>query len=88
MDRTRQKVWLAVCAGALLLVVAVLYFALPAHSLPALMPGHVSASDSEAGHHHIKHGIAALGVGLALIAYAWMNSGPAARSEQDKASVA
>lgn len=82
MDRKRQKVWLAVIGGALLLLVAVVYFALPAHSLPAQMPGHVSASDSEAGHHHIKHGIAALGVGLALVAYAWMNSGPAAKRDQ------
>ena len=39
---------LAVLAGCLLLVVAALYFAEPAHSLPAFFPGHVGAGDAEA----------------------------------------
>ena len=66
----------AVILGILLLVVAVIYFVEPAHSLPSFFPGHVSAGDSEAGHHHVKHGIAALVVALALFAFAWFASGP------------
>jgi hypothetical protein len=67
---------LAALAGCLLLVVAAVYFAEPAHSLPAFFPGHVSAGDAEANHHHVKHGIAALAVALAAFAYAWFQSGP------------
>ena len=70
---------LAVVAGCLLLAVAALYFALPAHSLPAFLPGHASAHGAEAGHHHVKHGIAALVVALVAFAYAWFATGPAAR---------
>jgi hypothetical protein len=69
---------LAALAGCVLLAIAVLYFAVPAHSLPAFVPGHVGAGDPEAGHHHVKHGIAALAVALAAFAYAWFATGPAA----------
>ena len=58
---------LAALAGCVLLVVAVVYFAVPAHSLPSFFPGHVSAGDAEANHHHVKHGIAALAVALARL---------------------
>jgi len=52
---------LAALAGCLLLVVAALYFAEPAHSLPSFFPGHEAGS----AHHHVKHGIAAFLVGRA-----------------------
>ena len=79
MTRTsRMPALLAGLAGCLLLVVAALYFAEPAHSLPSFFPGHVGAGDAEAAHHHVKHGIAALAVALAAFAYAWFQSGPAA----------
>jgi drug/metabolite transporter (DMT)-like permease len=68
----------AAIAGVLLLVVAGVYIAEPAHALPSFFPGHVGAGDSEYGHHHIKHGIAALAVALAAFAYAWFNTGPKA----------
>lgn len=49
--------------GVALVVVAVVYFAEPAHSLPAFFPGH--AVHARGGHKHgIKHGVAALVVGL------------------------
>jgi hypothetical protein len=76
---SRMPALLAGLAGCLLLVLAALYFAEPAHSLPSFLPGHVGAGDAEAGHHHVKHGIAALAVALAAFAYAWLHSGPAAR---------
>lgn len=70
----------AVLAGCLLLVVAAIYFAEPAHALPGFFPGHVGASSSEYGHHHVKHGIAALAVALAALAYAWFTTGPSGRA--------
>jgi hypothetical protein len=80
--RAHATVIAAGLAGTLLLLLAVVYFALPAHSLPGVVPGHVSAGDAEAAHHHVKHGVAALAVGLAVLAYAWMNSGPAAKARR------
>jgi uncharacterized membrane protein HdeD (DUF308 family) len=66
----------AVVLGVVLIVVAIVYFVEPAHSLPSFFPGHVSTSNSEANHHHTKHGIAALVVALACFAFAWFQSGP------------
>lgn len=50
--------------GVLLLVVAAVYFLMPADQLPSFMPGH-AAGDT---HIHTKHGIIAGVVGLALLA--------------------
>jgi uncharacterized membrane protein HdeD (DUF308 family) len=66
----------AVALGVLLVIVAIVYFVEPAHSLPSFFPGHVSASSGEANHHHTKHGIAAIVVALACFAFAWFQSGP------------
>jgi hypothetical protein len=53
--------------GALLIVVAVVYFVIPADSLPSFLPGH------EAGlaRPRMKHGIASGAVGVVLIAAGW-----------------
>jgi hypothetical protein len=69
---TVNKIVVAVCAvlGVLLIVAAVVYWIEPAHSLPSFFPGHEAGSS----HHHVKHGIAALVVGLALLAAAWFAS--------------
>ena len=66
----------AAIVGILLIVVAVIYFVEPAHSLPSFFPGHVSAASSEAKHHHTKHGIAALVVALGCFVFAWFATGP------------
>lgn len=68
----------AVIVGLALIAVAVVYWIEPARSLPGFFPGHEKGSS----HHHVKHGIAALVVGLAVLAFAWFQSGrkPAARS--------
>jgi uncharacterized membrane protein HdeD (DUF308 family) len=63
---------LAVVVGILLIVVAAVYFAEPAKSLPSFFPGHTAGSN----HHHVKHGIAALLVGLACLVFAWFTTGP------------
>ena len=72
----RRLVIPAVIVGILLIVVAVIYFVTPEHSLPSFFPGHSSASSAEANHHHTKHGIAALVVALAVFAFAWFQTGP------------
>jgi hypothetical protein len=64
---------LALVLGVILIVVALVYWAEPADSLPGFFPGHSSA---ELDHHHFKHGIAAFLLGLACIAFAWFRSGP------------
>jgi hypothetical protein len=55
--------------GVVLLVVAAVYFLMPADQLPAFFPGH-AAGDS---HVHTKHGIVAAVVGVVLLAAGqWM----------------
>ena len=71
---------LAVVLGVALIVVGIIYFAEPAKSLPSFFPGHASGSSSEATHHHTKHGIAAVLVGLACFVFVWFNTGPKKRS--------
>jgi len=61
----------AIVLGLALIAVAVVYWALPADSLPGFMPGHEAGS----GHHHLKHGIAAFLVGVALLVFAWFQTG-------------
>ena len=58
---------IAYVVGALLIVVAVVYFMMPADSLPSFLPGH------EAGlmRPRTKHGIASAVVGVVLIAVGW-----------------
>ncbi len=67
VPRSRALAYAAVLVGLLLIVVAIVYWAEPARSLPSFFPGHESGSS----HHHFKHGIAAFLVGLAVLAYAW-----------------
>jgi hypothetical protein len=62
---------LALVAGILLIAVAVVYWALPADSLPSFFPGHQAGSD----HHHVKHGIAAFLLGAACLVFAWFRTG-------------
>ncbi|HVH52015.1 MAG TPA: hypothetical protein VM690_07705 [Gaiellaceae bacterium] len=71
MDRRRLLVWLAILAGIALIVIAVVYWAEPAKSLPSFFPGHQAGS----AHHHVKHGIASFLVGLACLVFAWFNTG-------------
>ena len=69
---SRLLVILAGLVGIALIVIAIVYWAEPAKSLPSFFPGHEAGSS----HHHVKHGIASLLVGLALLAFAWFQSGP------------
>jgi uncharacterized membrane protein HdeD (DUF308 family) len=86
MDRNLRKLILpAVILGVVLIVVAVVYFIEPEHSLPSFFPGHASTTSAEANHHHTKHGIAALVVALACFAFAWFQTGPKAGSAGSQA---
>jgi hypothetical protein len=68
----RLLVILAVVAGVALIVIAAIYWAEPAKSLPGFFPGQQAGS----GHHHVKHGIAAFLVGIACLVFAWFRTGP------------
>jgi uncharacterized membrane protein HdeD (DUF308 family) len=67
---------LAIVLGIALIVVGIVYFVEPAKSLPSFFPGHEAGST----HHHAKHGIAAVLVGLACFVFVWFNTGPKKRS--------
>jgi uncharacterized membrane protein HdeD (DUF308 family) len=69
----------AAILGVVLIVIGVVYIALNEHDIPSFFPGHVSHASS---HHHVKHGIAAILLGLACLAFAWFRTGP-----RDRASV-
>ena len=72
MPESRLLIALAILAGLALFVVAGIYFAEPAKSLPSFFPGHAAAATT----HHVKHGIAAAVVGLALMVFAWFATAP------------
>jgi hypothetical protein len=76
MPKSRWLTFAALVIGIVLIVVAVIYWAEPARSLPGFFPGHQSGSN----HHHTKHGIAAFLVGLACLAFAWFQSAPKKRA--------
>ena len=76
MTKNRKLIVPAIVVGIVLIVIAGVYFAEPAHSLPSFFPGHESGSN----HHHVKHGLLALVLGLGCFVFAWFQTGPASRS--------
>jgi hypothetical protein len=55
--------------GVILLVIAAVYFVIPADQLPSFLPGH----EAGVSRVHVKHGVVAGVVGLALLAAGvWM----------------
>jgi phosphate/sulfate permease len=73
MRNDKLLVVIAILVAALLVAIGVVYFAEPADSLPSFFPG---SSSVELDHHHIKHGLAAVLLGVACLAFAWFRSGP------------
>jgi hypothetical protein len=53
--------------GIALIIVAAVYFVVPADHLPGFFPGHQTGLMRP----HIKHGVVAGGVGVVLLAVAW-----------------
>ena len=76
MRNDRLLALLAVIVGIVLILISIVYFAEPAKSLPGFFPGHQGGSN----HHHTKHGIASLLVGLACFVFAWFKVGPEAHA--------
>ncbi len=63
--------WLAILLGIIFVIVGIIYFITPAHSLPSFFPGF----DASTAKTHLKHGIGAIGLALACFAFAWFNTG-------------
>jgi hypothetical protein len=73
MQKNKQLILPAVVLGVVLVVIAVLYWAMTASDLPSFFPGHQAGSTT----HHVKHGIAAFLLGVACFVFAWFQTGPA-----------
>lgn len=71
MNKRRLYMVLLIIIGVALIALAVYYWVTPAGSLPSFFPGHLAGS----AHKHIKHGVAALVVGIVCFMAAWMLSG-------------
>ena len=78
MTKNRSLIILAVIAGVVFVVIAVIYFAEPAKSLPSFFPA-ISRAPT---HHHTKHGIAAVVVAIGAFVLAWFQTGPGARDRR------
>ena len=65
----------AACLGVAVVcvVVALVYFAKTADALPTFFPGHKTGSTR----HHIKHGIAFIGLAVLALVGAWFTTAPA-----------
>jgi hypothetical protein len=61
----------ALAAGLAFVLLAVVYWALPADSLPSWLPGHKQHSHPRHGHHHKRHGLAAFVLGVTALGVAW-----------------
>ena len=72
MTKNPKLIPVAIVLGIVLIVVAIVYFVDSASALPSFFPGHQAGS----AHHHTKHGIAALIVGLLCFVFAWFQTGP------------
>jgi len=70
MSRWKVLMILLIVLGVALVAVAVYYWVTPAGSLPSFFPGHLAGS----AHKHVKHGLAALIVGILCFIGAWMVS--------------
>jgi hypothetical protein len=73
MTKNRKLIIPAILLGTLLIAIAIVYFVSTASDLPSFFPGHKAGSST----HHVKHGIAALLLGLACYVLAWFQTGPA-----------
>lgn len=70
-SNNRALTALALIAGVLLVIVAIIYWVKTANDLPSWLPGHEAGS----ARHHVKHGVAAFFVGAACFVYAWFQTG-------------
>ncbi len=71
MSRWRILAIVLAILGVAFLALAIYYWVTPAGSLASFVPGHLAGS----AHKHVKHGIAALILGVLCFMGAWMLSG-------------
>ena len=57
----------ATLLGVILIAVSIVYFTVPADSLPGFFPGH----EAGVARMHTKHGMAAAAAGIVLLAVGW-----------------
>ena len=74
----KPLVIVAALVGIVLVVAAVIYFSMPASSLPNFFPGYESGLST----HHYKHGIGALLLGIGCFIFAWFQSGKKSVKEE------
>ena len=59
--------WVAIILGLAFAVVAIVYWTMPAGSLPSFLPGFEAGSTLV----HVKHGIAAAAAAVVCFAFGW-----------------
>jgi hypothetical protein len=59
--------YLAIILGVIFAVIAVIYWVVPANSLPGFFPGF----EADAARVHVKHGLVSAVIAVALFAFAW-----------------
>jgi hypothetical protein len=76
MAKNRKLIVPAILLGILLVAIGVVYIAESADSIPSFFPGHEAGSS----HHHVKHGLLALVLGVGCFIFAWFQTGPSSRT--------
>ena len=68
---TKTTIVLSNIFGIAFIVIALVYWLVPAGSLPSFMPGFIAGATTI----HLKHGIASFLLGIALFILAWFKGG-------------
>ena len=68
------RAWIvgALALGGSSLVIATMYWALPADHLPTWLPGHKASTHPLHGHHHKRHGMVAFAFGFMFLSGAYL----------------
>jgi hypothetical protein len=69
-------------AATVIVVIGIVYFTKSASALPSFFPGHQAGST----HHHIKHGIAMIGLACLAVIGAWFSTAPGSPSDSRKSA--
>jgi amino acid permease len=77
--RIRPLTVLLLVLVVLLVGVGIVYFTRTAADLPSFFPGHAARSTK----HHVKHGIAVLGVAVVVLIAAWFTTAPTSGSQKN-----
>jgi hypothetical protein len=70
--KVRPLTILFLVIAALFVAAGIYYFVTPAHNLASFVPGHTAHRTN----HHIKHGIAMIGLAVLALIAAWFTTGP------------